>query len=199
MNSNHASDSTLGYYAKHAEAFIARTHEVDMQHVRERFVSRLPSGASILDLGCGSGRDLVAFKAMGYSPRGLEPVHALAVHARNVSGCEVVEKTVQEAGFDSVFDGIWACASLLHVPRAELPTALTRIARWARGGGWLSASFKNGDRERHDEGRYFNDLTPDLARTMLSGIDEWKLVETWNDQDSRGRDLSWTNILAKRL
>lgn len=168
-----------------------------MSSARQWFTQHLQPSARVLDLGCGSGRDLRAFKEEGYQASGLEPVIELAVHARKFSGCEVLQATVQEAQFVRQFGGIWACASLLHVPRQELGQVLCRISGWVVDSGLIFASFKHGEGERFQEQRYFHDLTPALADTFFTPTYGWDLIESGVEHDAN-RPLIWTHILARQ-
>src|SRR5690606_16347456 len=101
--------------------------------------------------GCGAGRDLRAFKDAGFAPEGIEPAAALAEIAREFSGCPVHVAKIEE--FDvkdarSKFDGVWACASLLHLRRTDIPRALSRIRQALRGAGVIFVSMQKGVGER---------------------------------------------------
>jgi SAM-dependent methyltransferase len=111
----------------------------------------------------------------------------------------IIKMSFQEMSWDNIFDGIWACASLLHVPRMELPGVLQRIARALRPGGVFYASFKHGDQDRIIDGRHFTDMTAfDLSQLLRST--ELSLLEYWKTNDVRpGRaNETWLNALSAR-
>ncbi|MFN3430806.1 MAG: class I SAM-dependent methyltransferase [Candidatus Sericytochromatia bacterium] len=147
---------TLAYYDQHAQAFYDLTVDVDVQHLYRPFVAPLPPGAHILDAGCGSGRDSRHFLACGYRVTAMEPCEALAARAEALIAQPVVRRRFAEVDWAEAFDGIWASASLLHVPKAEIDDALGRLTRALRPGGALYASFKYGTGERVRKGRFFN-------------------------------------------
>ncbi|MBN2885897.1 MAG: class I SAM-dependent methyltransferase, partial [Chromatiaceae bacterium] len=118
---------TIGYYDTHATAFFAETVEVDMGALHARFLARLEPGARILDAGCGSGRDARAFRARGYAVTAFDASPTLAALASAHCGCAVEVLRFEDVSWRECFDGIWACASLLHVPLAGLPEVLRRL------------------------------------------------------------------------
>ena len=110
----------------------------------------------ILDLGCGPGRDLATFKALGHEPIGLEGSPRLAVMARQHSGCDVWEQDFLALTLPACrFDGVFANASLFHVPSAELPRVLTELHATLKDDGVLFTSNPRGnDQEGWNGGRY---------------------------------------------
>jgi SAM-dependent methyltransferase len=116
-----ADDPTLAYYENQAETFFAETVEVDMAPLYARFLARVPPGGQILDAGCGSGRDALAFRRLGYGRTAFEASPASARLASAHCGLAVEVRRFREIEWEGRFCGIWACASLLHVPMAESP------------------------------------------------------------------------------
>jgi SAM-dependent methyltransferase len=161
------------------------------------FLALLPPGASLLDVGCGSGRDSLAFLQQGFRVVPLEPCEALASRAELLLRRPVLRRRVQELEEIDAFDGIWACASLLHVPARETPAALSRLARALRPGGVLYASYKLGKGEREAE-RFFHDQDEDSLRGLLEGA-SLTVLKLWQTDDAR-RDQGqrWINALASR-
>lgn len=191
---------SLDYYDIQASRFFAETVEVDMAPLRARFLERLPPGAAILDAGCGSGRDARVFRELGYTVTAIEPAPALARLAAVHCAQPVVIRRFQDLDWERCFDGIWACASLLHVPLAELPDVLQRLARALRPGGVLYASFKYGRGERERGGRRFTDLDEAGLETLLRQVPQLSLLECWTTADQRpGRDDErWLNALLRQ-
>ncbi len=111
---------TIDYYNKHAEKFTTSTFEVDMKSLYQPFLTELPEGARILDVGCGSGRDTLAFKNKGYQVDAIDYSEELVKKATQLTGIPVRLQSFYEIDADQAYDGIWACASLLHCERMIL-------------------------------------------------------------------------------
>lgn len=157
-------EHTLEHYRQNAEAFWAGTRDHDVRQNIEALLRHLPAPAPlrILDFGCGPGRDLKAFTALGHVAVGLEGCEPFAQMAREHSGCEVLQQSFLALDLPPAgFDGIFANASLFHVPSAELPRVLRELHAALRPGGVLFASNPRGDnREGWNGGRYgvYHDL-----------------------------------------
>ncbi|MEA1051868.1 class I SAM-dependent methyltransferase [Lamprobacter modestohalophilus] len=194
------SDPTIAHYDTEAAAFFATTVDVDMSPLYAPFLDKLALGAAILDAGCGSGRDALAFRERGFAVTAMEPSPVLAKLAEAHCGLPVVIRRFQDIDWHARFDGIWACASLLHVPMMDLPDVLARLARALRSGGVLYASFKYGRGERERGGRRFTDLDEARLAELLQQVPELELIETWVTADRRpGReDERWLNALLRR-
>lgn len=190
---------TNEFYNENAAVFFERTATVDMGKNYQPFLERLPKGASILDAGCGSGRDSLAFKNMGYEVAAIDGSEELCKLASEFVGQKVQCIRFQNMTFENEFDGIWACATLLHVPSNELIQVLVKLKRALKLEGVLYASFKYGSFEGERNSRYFTDLTEETAEELLKecGL---KIEEMWITGDVReGReDEKWLNILARK-
>jgi len=195
------------WYQDNAPAFIAATAQLDLSELYARFLPLLPPQGQILDFGCGSGRDSLAFARAGFAVLGLDPCAAFVAHLRQESEQQGLVG-VLEARLGSVealaaherFDGIWACASLLHLPKAELPEVLARLAGALKPGGVLYASFKHGSFAGERNGRYFTDLEPEAADALVAQTPGLVLRELWQTEDLRPERVeSWLNVLAQRL
>lgn len=119
-------DNNIEYYNINAESFVAGTQNVDMSLWRDKFESYVTDGGRILDAGCGSGRDSKAFMQHGFSVVAFDASGEMCKAASEHIGQEVRQMKFQEIAFDAEFDGIWACASLLHVPYEELPDVMEK-------------------------------------------------------------------------
>jgi hypothetical protein len=128
----------------------------------------------------------------------LEPAESLAAIARAESGCEVIVAKVEDLHRQDEFDGVWACASLLHLPRQRLPLALERIAASLKRDGALFLSMQRGVGEfTAPDGRFYALYQPDAIALALSA-DGFKVVEQWEAGDSLGeRPIRWLNVLAR--
>ena len=123
---------TLSNYDAQAEVFWAGTRDHDVRQNYDALLSALPSATPLrlLDFGCGPGRDLMALTALGHHVTGLDGSPVFAEMARAQSGCEVLEQNFLGLALgERQFDGVFANASLFHVPRAELPRVLSELFR----------------------------------------------------------------------
>lgn len=170
---------------------------VDVSHLYAEFEAHLPNVANLLDVGCGSGRDLKYFAECGYQAIGLEPSSELAAFAEQHSGQKVICGKVQDTDWRDAFDGIWCCASLLHVPKDELGDVFQKLARALKNGGIIYLSFKYGESEEERNGRFFTDLTEELLATYVAVCPKLRITKTWLTGDSRpGREHEkWLNAL----
>ncbi len=188
----------MNYYDENAQEFFDGTVDADMSSHHDKFLKLMPENGRILDAGCGSGRDAKLFKDSGYDVTAIDGSVEMCRLAREFSGIDVKHMQFQEIDFINEFDGIWASASLLHVPSKELDSVLRKLKKALKENGILYASFKYGDFEGERNGRYFNDLIESAAIEIFEK-NEFKVIETWITSDSRkGReDEKWTNILAR--
>jgi SAM-dependent methyltransferase len=150
--------SNEDYYRQNAQRFFTDTASVDMSALYPPFIDCLPPGARILDAGCGSGRDVKAFSEMGFVVEAFDASAELVALARQLSGKPVAQMRFQDVNAVERYDGIWCCASLLHVSKAELPGVMTKLAMALKPGGVGYLSFKHGRGEREKDGRRFTDM-----------------------------------------
>ena len=193
--------TTISFYEENAEAFCTQTLNVDMSALYQKFLAHLPIGGHILDAGCGSGRDAKAFLDKGFKVSAFDASASLASKASTLIGREVRCCRFDEIIEVEVFDGIWACASLLHVRQSELQAAVASLAGSLRKGGAFYASFKKGAGERADaNGRHFTDMSLEAIERLISHTGGLELVEAWETRDQRpGReDELWLNFIASK-
>jgi SAM-dependent methyltransferase len=194
-------DSTLKYYQSNAETFIENTVNVDVSDLYRPFLENMPSTGKILDAGCGSGRDTKFFLEKGYSVVAFDNSPNMVRHAAELTGQEVLLLSFEEIEFKEMFDGIWACASVLHVPENNISTVLSKFTAALKDDGILYTSFKYGEKEQIRNGRFFADYTEERFNQLLAAIPQLELIQYWKTSDLRpGRsDEKWLNILLKRI
>jgi len=158
------------YYREHAQRFFRDTANVDMSALYRPFIRELLPGARILDAGCGSGRDVRAFSDMGFVVEAFDASAELVALARQFSGSAVAQKRFQEVDAVETYDGIWCCASLLHISEAELPDVMTRLAIALKPNGIWYLSFKYGRGEREKDGRRFTDMDVAGLQKLIDGV-----------------------------
>ena len=192
-------DKTLSFYEANARSFFDATVGADMSALREAFLSRLPPGAAILDAGCGSGRDAREFAERGHTVTAFDASAQLASLASRHCGVEVAVRSLAEVDEVDAYDGIWCCASLLHVPAAEMQSVLARLWRALRADGCMYVSFKLGKGEWTDGERRFTDADEEVVRAWFAPLAGVASVECWVTEDCRpDRTQKWINGLATR-
>ncbi len=191
---------TIDYYNKHAEEFTASTFEVDMESLYQPFLVELQEGARILDVGCGPGRDTLAFKNKGYQVDAIDYSEELVKKATQLTGIPVRLQSFYEIDADQAYDGIWACASLLHCERTRLKEVIGKLLSALKPNGMLYMSFKHGDLDREKDGRHFTDLNEVQVKELLNQWDDVSQLKQWITIDQRpNRSEKWLNILLKKI
>ena len=173
---------------------------MDMAALYGPFLDLLPSGAHILDAGCGSGRDTLYFREHGYNVTAFDASTELAALASQLTGQPVLTLRFQEIEFADAFDGIWACASLLHVSRADIHSVLDKLAGALRLGGVMFLSFKNRDGEWEEGGRFFNGYDVRSFEALVREHPVLSVTSIWTSEDVRPerRSEKWLNGLLRR-
>ena len=192
--------STIDFYDRNAADYARATRQISLEIEIERFMKHLGAGALVLDVGCGSGRDLIALRTAGMHPTGLELSEKLAELARDYSGCSVVVGDMRDPPFaDASFDGVWAAASLLHLERDELPPTLRQLRRLLKADGTFFASVKLGmGTERSADGRLFSYFMPEEWSELLTsaGFAEVQ-IETQMRNSTAGDHTAWLQSLSR--
>jgi len=191
--------SSIAYYDANAEGFSAQTLEADISATRTWFLAHVPARGAILEAGCGAGLDAFAFQRAGYEVTAFDGSAAMVKLTAELTGLPVLHMLFTDVGWEARFDGVWACASLLHVPRPELPNVLRRLVRALKPGGVLFASFKLGTEERQANGRYFNDLTAQTLAPLIAAAGLERIDERITSDGRPGREHEqWVSALARR-
>ena len=193
-------EQTLQYYEQDPDAFVSATLNADMADTRSRFSACLPSGALILDFGCGSGRDAKAFLEAGCRVDATDGSEELCAKASEYTGLHVKKMLFNELDARDRYDGIWACASILHLPKPELADVLARIEAALKTGGILYTSFKYGEFEGIRNGRHFTDFTEETLKAFWEKATSMQIFDLWITHDVRpGREVErWINLMARR-
>ena len=193
-----AVSSTDRFYEDHAVEYFSGTSGAQTQFVLDRFLSHLPANAAILDAGCGSGRDLKYFHSRGHCALGIDASTALVQMAAQHSGapCEVAR--IESISYEDRFDGIWACASLLHLPRDAFRPALRCLNRALKRGGTLFMAVQEGQGEAIlPDGRLYVYYSEDDIRRSLdaAGLAVNELWASRNSADAVHQPV-WINVIA---
>ena len=190
-------DVTIDFYNKNAENYFRSTVDVDFSEAYDRFLKYIPEHGSIIDMGCGSGRDTAAFAEMGYDAIGLDASRELAEIARKEKKVDVIVEDMADYVAEKSFDGIWCCASLLHLNDDELYRFFLKLDNNLKNGGAIYVSVKSGIKTGYDEkGRYMRNFTENELRNFLSSA-SIRIVERWSTVDQLNREgFHWINIVG---
>ncbi|KYN89719.1 SAM-dependent methyltransferase [Vibrio cidicii] len=188
------------YYTENAQSFFESTVSVDVQKLYDQFLPHLNPNGAILDAGCGSGRDTKHFKALGFKVTAFDANQALVELASRH-----LEQQVIHAKFDTFraepnsFDGIWACASLLHLPDEELAATFFTLSQLLKPHGIFYCSFKYGQAAQVRNGRFFTDMDEHKLHATLA-TSPLAIKQTWVTSDVRpGRGSEqWLNAILVR-
>ena len=194
-------EKTLAYYEEHSDEYIEDTVDVSLKYCYERFLFYLPRTGKILDFGCGSGRDAKHFKELGYEVDAVDGSAAQAKAASAYLGQPVKVMRFDELDAQKEYEGIWACASILHCEWDELQEVMGKMIDALKVEGVIYSSFKLGDFEGYRGERYYTDLTVERLYRLLCGFENCLLLECWKSHDQRpGRfDEMWLNFIVRRI
>lgn len=189
----------MDYYEKNALEYFNNTKNADMSATYKKFLKYVNTGQRILDVGCGSGRDLKYFRGQGFDAEGLEPSKELCRLLKNETSAVVHNSTVQKFTAKSKYHAIWACASLIHLQDKELFDFFKHIDRILFPGGIIYASGKNGiSTGISEDGRFFLEFTEELLKKILEENRKLVLKEKWYSKDVTGRnEFRWLNFILE--
>ncbi len=168
-------DATLQFYRCNAESYAAWAKAPSARLIG--FLGLLPPGGMILELGCGAGNHAAEILARGFRLRATDGSPEMAEIASRRLNHPVDVMRFDELDEREVFDGVWASACLLHVPKPELAGILTRIHRALKADGVFYASFKSGEDDGRDSlGRYYNYVSADWLHATYAAAGPWQLL-----------------------
>ncbi|MDT4328379.1 class I SAM-dependent DNA methyltransferase [Methylomonas sp. MS20] len=194
--------ATLNHYDLNAESFWEGTKDHDVSQNYAAFLRALPRDRAldILDLGCGPGRDLFYFKTLGHRPVGLDGSARFCEMARAHSGCQVLRQNFLSLDLPTQgFDGIFANASLFHIPSRELPRVLDQLHAALRSAGVLFISNPRGNGEGWSGQRYGHFMEIDASRTFLAAA-RFEILDHYYRPPGKPRhEQPWLALTARRL
>ena len=187
------------YYENNAERYAAETFSADMSEQYQSFLPLLKKGAKILDVGSGSGRDACYFQKQGYQVTALEPSKNLDREIRKVFSGELVCSDIQNYRTTERYDGIWACASLIHLQEEEVLHFFEKIDLYLEDSGIIYVSGKNGiSTGEVEDGRFFLEFTEQLVEKILTVTKQLKLENLWYTEDVNSRKgFRWLNVIFR--
>ncbi len=199
MKTCNSEKTTLDYYRSNALNFFNDTVSIDLNEIYRPFIELLPDKGVILDAGCGSGRDTKFFMNKGFRVTAFDNSCEMVKLASEFTGQACLLLSFDEIDFINIFDGVWACSSVLHVHKSKILKVLKKFACALKPGGILYASFKYGNEEIVSHGRHFSNYDENSFSVLLKKIKEMKLIRYWKTNDTRpDRGNKWLNILLKK-
>ena len=188
---------SIWYYNDNAEKFFNDTHKLDMQDIYNKFIPHLPKGGKILDAGCGSGRDIKKFSELGYDAIGFDASKDMVKRANSLTNGKVLHLHFEEINWINEFDGIWACASLLHVPEKNFKSVGTKLYKSLKINCPFYLSFKYGYREYVKDNRFFQCHDEKSLENLMKSIGSFSKQEFWQTTDIRPdrKKEKWLNAI----
>lgn len=194
-------DLTINYYNEMSQEFIDSTVNVDFTMIQNKFMNKLQAGCHILDFGCGSGRDSKCFINKGFQVTAIDGSIELCKYASELTGLNVKHMYFQELCDIDVYDAIWACSSILHLPYYDLKDVMAKMIVALKQNGIIYTSFKYGKYEGERNGRYFIDMDDDKFKNFIINYPNITVEELWITGDVRpGRkNEQWLNVILRKL
>ena len=193
-------DLTINYYNEKTLDFIDSTVNVDFTATQDKFINKLQTGYHILDFGCGSGRDSKYFNDKGFQVTAIDGSIELCKFASELTGLEVKHMYFQDLCDVEVYDAIWACSSILHLPYSDLKDVMLKMIVALKQDGIIYTSFKYGNFEGMRNGRYFTDMDNAKFDDFISQYPNITVEELWVTGDVRpGRsNEQWLNVILRK-
>ncbi len=193
---------TLGHYDQNAASFWEGTKDHDVAQNYKEFLALFPEGKilDILDFGCGPGRDVQYFQNLGHRPVGLDGSAIFCNMARRYTHCEILNQKFLSLRLPhQAFDGVFANASLFHVPRQELSRILGELHEALRPGGILFSSNPRGDGEGWSGQRYGHYMELDASKAYLEKADFEVIKHYYRPSGKPRSEQPWLAIVSQRL
>jgi 2-polyprenyl-3-methyl-5-hydroxy-6-metoxy-1,4-benzoquinol methylase len=192
---------SVEFYNNNSKEFFDSTVNADMTELYDEFLKHVKHGGKILDAGCGSGRDTLYFTKNGYNVLAFDASEEMVRLSSEYTGKQILKMRLQELNFQDEFDGVWACASLLHVGKSEIDDVLMRVIASLKVDGILFMSFKYGEGETIKGDRLFNSYNEESLRILLDRYEEIETMKIWKTKDVRPdrADEFWISALCRKI
>ncbi|MCP4922657.1 MAG: class I SAM-dependent methyltransferase [bacterium] len=192
---------SIAYYDQNSDSFFDRTVNFNMAPIYEKFLPLVPEKGHILDAGCGIGRDAKYFKKQEYKVTLFDASNGMVEKAEKYVGQNVLKLRLQDMEFDKKFEGVWACASLLHVPHDEMRDVFERIHKALKPGGAFYASFKYGNTHVRVNERDFYSMDEEKSKFYTNDL--FSPIDLWTTNSNMDRvdpipEKTWFNLLCRK-
>ncbi len=191
------------YYDSISEEYNFETFELDLSDIANEFLKYLPERATVLDAGCGTGRDILFFKKRGIATIGIDVSKKMCEMARantSSSDLEIINLSFEKIEWLNRFDGVWANASLVHLDDLDLVEVLTKLIASLKNGGFLYFSLKEKGSKIFDNTRVFCLRNEVEIKNILSVFSEIVLIKLWISADLRvnHKGNRWNNVILQK-
>tara|TARA_B100001250_G_scaffold31983_1_gene26126 strand:- start:12 stop:605 length:594 start_codon:yes stop_codon:yes gene_type:complete len=193
-------NQTIDYYNKNSEKFYKNTVHIDLSELYPKFLRHIPDNGTILDLGCGSGRDSLYFLEKGYIVTSVDASEEMVRLSSELTGQKTQYLRMQDIEFKNEFNGIWACASLLHIDKKLTESVFNILCNALRDDGVLYASYKYGKGTSILEDRYYNNYDETSFAEVIDNVNNFEILTYWITKDLRPDriDEKWLNVILKK-
>ena len=192
---------TLNYYDNNIDSYkklwlddFSSNYNFDIPDI---FLSYLNKNSKILDMGCGTGRDSKYFKELGHIVKSIDGSLEMCKIASNLLNEEVEQLNFLDINYNNEFDGVFACASLLHLSNEDLLIVLNKISNALKENGILYTCFKYGESTRLDNGRFYNDMNEEKFLNLINNINNLKILKTWVTEQYK-TDTKFINYIIRK-
>ena len=190
---------SIEFYEKNAQSYFDSTVDLDLSKIYSRFTNLLPTDARILDAGCGSGRDIKYFLSKGYRVDAFDASKEMAQLATQYTGIRIINSTFDSFTSKEKYNGIWACASLVHISREEIIRTLSNLCTHLDEDGVLYFSMKYKNEDREEDERRFTEIDDEFLKYEIKSSKEFELVDSFLTTDIRVQQSNiWINVLLKK-
>jgi SAM-dependent methyltransferase len=193
-------NTTIAYFDENAERCFADAFTITERSNQDRFLAELPAGGTILDLGCGSGRDTPYFREKGFLVTPTDGSARMCALASDYLGTRVRVQEFNELADETCYDGIFASASIMHLEYDRLAELMPKLARALRPGGVLYVSFKYGDQDGYLGKRYYTNMTEERFAALVAPVDELEVTQvgTFGNEHPDQPDFRWLWALLRK-
>lgn len=194
-------NNTINYYNKNAKEYFENTIKGNMQISYDKFLEHIPKNGYILDFGCGSGRDSKYFLENGYKVKATDGSKELCLLAEKYTKRKVECMNFLELNDSNIYNGIWSCATILHLKETEFIEVLYKMVKALKEEGIMYISFKNGIGEEIINGRYFKYYTREEFINIINYFKCLEILEIYITKSTTNinEEKDWNNFIIKKV
>ena len=191
----------LKYYNENYKSYENDKHKIiNFEQIYQPFLQNLKQDSLILDFGCGTGRDILYFLNAGYKVEGIDGSKKMCMIAEKNTGLKIKCLNFLDFSENNKYDGIWACASLVHLNHQDLINTIRKISQSLKKGGYFYTTFKYGTFEGIRNGRYFIDMTEERFKMILKNFTDLTLIYTYYNESyvENQHNKEWINFVLQK-